>query len=57
MAKKFEEIKQLSFPKSEVETLNWWKENKIFEKSLETREDGIPFTFYEGPPKRQAVIM
>ncbi len=50
MAKKFEEIKQLSFPKSEVETLNWWKENKIFEKSLETREDGIPFTFYEGPP-------
>lgn len=50
MAKKFEEIKQLSFPKSEVETLNWWKEHKIFEKSLTSREDGIPFTFYEGPP-------
>ncbi|MDR9418475.1 isoleucine--tRNA ligase [Gracilimonas sp.] len=50
MAKKFEEIKQLSFPKSEVETLNWWKEHKIFKKSLETREDGIPYTFYEGPP-------
>jgi isoleucyl-tRNA synthetase len=50
MAKKFKEIKQLSFPKSEVETLHWWKEHKIFEKSLQTREDGIPFTFYEGPP-------
>ncbi len=50
MAKKFKEIKQLSFPKSEVETLNWWKEHKVFKKSLETREDGIPFTFYEGPP-------
>lgn len=50
MAQKFEEIKQLSFPKAEVETLNWWKEHKIFEKSLKTREDGIPFTFFEGPP-------
>ncbi|MEX0608468.1 MAG: isoleucine--tRNA ligase [Balneolaceae bacterium] len=50
MAKKFTEIKQLNFPKSEVEILNWWKENSIFEKSLKTREDGIPFTFYEGPP-------
>lgn len=50
MPKRFEEVKQLSFPKSEVETLNWWKEHKIFEKSLQTREDGIPFTFYEGPP-------
>lgn len=50
MAKKFKEVKQLSFPKSEVEILNWWKENKIFNKSVKTREDGIPFTFYEGPP-------
>jgi isoleucyl-tRNA synthetase len=50
MAKKFKEVKQLSFPKSEVEILNWWKEHKIFNKSVKTREDGIPFTFYEGPP-------
>jgi isoleucyl-tRNA synthetase len=50
MAKKFEEVKQLAYPKAEVETLNWWKENRIFEKSLSTREDGIPFTFFEGPP-------
>ncbi|MEO1022996.1 MAG: isoleucine--tRNA ligase [Bacteroidota bacterium] len=50
MAKKFEEIKQLNYPKSEVEILNWWKENEIFNKSLTTREDGIPYTFFEGPP-------
>ena len=50
MAKKFKEVKQLAYPKAEVETLNWWKENKIFEKSLDSRDDGIPFTFYEGPP-------
>jgi isoleucyl-tRNA synthetase len=50
MAKKFDEVKQLAYPKAEVELLNWWKENKIFKKSLTTREDGIPFTFFEGPP-------
>ena len=50
MAKQFEEIKQLTYPKAEVEILNWWKENSIFKKSLKSREDGIPFTFYEGPP-------
>ncbi len=50
MSKKFEEIKQLNYPKVELEILKWWKENQIFKKSLETREDGIPFTFYEGPP-------
>lgn len=50
MAKKFEEVKQLTYPKTEVEILNWWKKEKIFEKSLKSRSDGIPFTFYEGPP-------
>ncbi|MFA5669837.1 MAG: isoleucine--tRNA ligase [Balneolaceae bacterium] len=50
MSKKFDEIKQLNYPKTELEILKWWKENEIFNKSLESREDGIPFTFYEGPP-------
>src|SRR5690625_4463507 len=48
MAKKFNEIKQLAYPKAEVEILNWWKKNRIFERSLESRNDGIPFTFIEG---------
>src|SRR5690554_4939002 len=50
MAKKFNEIKQLAYPKAEVEIMNWWKEHRIFEKSLESRNDGLPFTFFEGPP-------
>lgn len=50
MAKKFKEIKQLNYPNNEVEILKWWKDNQIFEKSLKSREDGIPFTFFEGPP-------
>jgi len=50
MSKQFDEVKRLNFSKLEVETLKWWKENDIFEKSVSTREDGIPFTFYEGPP-------
>ncbi len=45
MSKKFEEVKQLNFSKVEVETLKWWKKNDIFEKSVSTREEGIPFTF------------
>ncbi|GAA5522357.1 isoleucine--tRNA ligase [Aliifodinibius salicampi] len=50
MSKQFEEVKKLNFSKLEVETLKWWKEQNIFEKSLSTRSEGIPFTFYEGPP-------
>ena len=50
MAKKFSEVKQLAYPKAEVEILNWWNENQIFKKSTDSRSDGIPFTFFEGPP-------
>lgn len=50
MDKKFQEVKQVDYSKMELEILSWWEKNKIFEKSLQTREDGIPFTFYEGPP-------
>jgi isoleucyl-tRNA synthetase len=30
--------------------LRFWKENKIFEKSLEMRRDAPRYVFYEGPP-------
>ena len=50
MPKKFKEVKQLNYPNAEVEILKWWNENQIFKKSLQSREDGIPFTFFEGPP-------
>ena len=30
--------------------LAYWKENKIFEKTVEKRKEAPQFTFYEGPP-------
>ncbi|MEX0681402.1 MAG: isoleucine--tRNA ligase [Balneolales bacterium] len=50
MSKKFKEVKQLQYAKAELEILEWWKDNHIFSKSVTTRQDGLPFTFYEGPP-------
>jgi len=37
---------------SEIEekTLAFWRENNIFEKSLEQTKDNEPFIFYDGPP-------
>jgi isoleucyl-tRNA synthetase len=37
----------------ELEVLNFWKENNIFEKSLEKPAGEAPkegYTFYDGPP-------
>ena len=40
----------LDFVAREKETLEFWKENKVFERSLELTKDGKPFNFYDGPP-------
>lgn len=50
MSNEFKEVKKLNFSKLETDILKWWKAQNIFEKSISTREEGIPFTFYEGPP-------
>ncbi len=34
----------------EKKVLSFWKENKIFEKSVDLRAGGEEFTFYDGPP-------
>lgn len=39
-----------NFPKLEKETLKFWQDNKIFEKSVETKDCDKQFTFYDGPP-------
>ncbi len=44
-----EELKKSQISQNEEEILNFWKENKIFEKSLE-KEATKEFVFYEGPP-------
>jgi isoleucyl-tRNA synthetase len=48
MFKQFDE--KISYPKIEEEILKFWKENKIFEKSISLRDEKKSFTFYEGPP-------
>lgn len=39
-----------SFPELEKEIINYWKENNIFEKSVETRNECDEFNFFDGPP-------
>lgn len=41
---------KINYSQLEKEILNFWKENKIFEKSISLREGKPGFTFYEGPP-------
>ncbi len=40
----------MNFVEREREVLKFWKENDIFEKSIEERKKGETFTFYDGPP-------
>lgn len=46
----YREFKQLELAKIGEEILDFWKEEKIFEKSISSRPKSNPFTFYEGPP-------
>lgn len=43
------EAKQ-SFPKMEHEILDYWNDNKIFEKSVTAREGKKKYVFFDGPP-------
>ncbi len=40
----------LNFVQREKEVLEFWKENQIFEKSMEQTKNGPTYTFYDGPP-------
>ncbi|NCC42047.1 MAG: isoleucine--tRNA ligase [Clostridia bacterium] len=40
----------LNFVDREKNTEKFWKENEIFEKSMEQRKQGETYTFYDGPP-------
>ena len=40
----------MNFVGRELEVLDFWKKNKIFEKTLEKTKDGKEFSFYDGPP-------
>ena len=40
----------VSFPELEQRILGFWKDRRIYEKSLAAREGCPEFVFYEGPP-------
>ncbi|MCL2287428.1 MAG: isoleucine--tRNA ligase [Firmicutes bacterium] len=40
----------LNFAEREHEVLKFWRDNKIFEKSVELRDNAPVFTFHDGPP-------
>ena len=47
---KFTEYKALELTKIAQEILQFWKDNNIFQKSIDFRNGKEPFIFYEGPP-------
>lgn len=46
----YKEHKDVNFAAIADEILKFWKDEKIFEKSVTNREGAETFTFYEGPP-------
>lgn len=40
----------MNFVEREKEVEKFWKENNVFEKSIENRKQGETYTFYDGPP-------
>ena len=40
----------LSFVEREKQVEKFWRDNQIFEKSMEQRKQGETYTFYDGPP-------
>jgi isoleucyl-tRNA synthetase len=50
MAAKFKKPNEQTIPQMEADVLKFWKENKIFEKSVESRPESDRYVFYDGPP-------
>ena len=40
----------MNFVEREKNIEKFWKENQIFEKSIDSRKEGPTYTFYDGPP-------
>jgi isoleucyl-tRNA synthetase len=50
MAGQYREYKSVDFARIAGEILEFWDNEKVFEKSVSNRQDAPTFTFYEGPP-------
>ncbi len=46
----YKEYKQLNLSQIGKDVLEFWKQQNIFEKSITSRPENNPYTFYEGPP-------
>ncbi len=46
----FEQFKEFNLPNMEKQILDRWKNDQIFEKNTEDRQNAPAFIFYEGPP-------
>jgi len=47
---KYNEYKNIDLARIGKDILAFWKEKRVFERSVEEREGAESFTFYEGPP-------
>jgi isoleucyl-tRNA synthetase len=47
---KYKEYSTLNLTQTAEEIQQFWDEQKIFEKSISTRDENKPFVFFEGPP-------
>ena len=50
MSTKFRTYKGLNLPEIGENILKFWEEEKVFEKSITSREGNTPYVFFEGPP-------
>lgn len=50
MSGKYQEYKKLDLPQLSKEIDAFWKQENIFQKSIEERPENKPFVFFEGPP-------
>lgn len=46
----YREFKSLNLPAIDSEILQFWQDERIFERSVEQRDPANSFVFYEGPP-------
>ena len=53
----YKEYKQLNLPEIGKEVLRRWEADNIFEKSISNRPASKPYTFYEGPPSANSVVI
>jgi isoleucyl-tRNA synthetase len=46
----YKQLKNLNLPEIDQQILQFWQDNNTFEQSIEQRDKGNSFVFYEGPP-------